>query len=144
MANGISLSTAETITSAAIAKAGELGLKPLTVAVLDAGGHTIILKRQDGASNLRPEIATGKANGALAVGTGTRWLNANAETRPHFVNALNGVAGGNIVPVPGGVLVKNEAGETLGAVGITGDTSENDETCAVAGIEMVGLIPDCG
>ncbi|MCR9057634.1 MAG: heme-binding protein, partial [Rhodobacteraceae bacterium] len=82
MANGISLSTAETITSAAFAKAAELGLKPLTVVVLDAGGHTIILKRQDGSSNLRPEIATGKANGALAVGTGTRWLNANAETRP--------------------------------------------------------------
>ncbi|MET1416111.1 heme-binding protein [Roseibium sp. HPY-6] len=144
MANGISLSTAETITSAAFAKAAELGLKPLTVVVLDAGGHTIILKRQDGSSNLRPEIATGKANGALAVGTGTRWLNANAETRPHFVNALNGVAGGNIVPVPGGVLVRNEAGETVGAVGITGDTSENDEACAVAGIETVGLVPDCG
>ncbi|WP_281926796.1 GlcG/HbpS family heme-binding protein [Roseibium album] len=144
MANGISLSTAETITSAAFAKAAELGLKPLTVVVLDAGGQTIILKRQDGSSNLRPEIATGKANGALAVGTGTRWLNANAETRPHFVNALNGVAGGNIIPVPGGVLVRNEAGDTLGAVGITGDTSENDETCAVAGIETVGLIPDCG
>ncbi|WP_434054715.1 MAG: heme-binding protein [Roseibium sp.] len=144
MANGISLSTAETITSAAFAKAAELGLKPLTVVVLDAGGHTVILKRQDGSSNLRPQIATGKANGALAVGTGTRWLNANAETRPHFVNALNGVAGGNIIPVPGGVLVRNDAGETLGAVGITGDTSENDEACAVAGIETAGLVADCG
>lgn len=144
MANGISLSTAETITSAAFAKAAELGLKPLTVVVLDAGGHTVTLKRQDGSSNLRPQIATGKANGALAVGTGTRWLNANAETRPHFVNALNGAAGGNIIPVPGGVLVRNEAGETLGAVGITGDTSENDEACAVAGIETAGLVADCG
>ncbi|WP_306142202.1 heme-binding protein [Roseibium sp. MMSF_3412] len=144
MANGISLSTAETITSAAFAKAAELGLKPLTVVVLDAGGHTVTLKRQDGSSNLRPQIATGKANGALAVGTGTRWLNANAETRPHFVNALNGVAGGNIIPVPGGVLVRNDAGETLGAVGITGDTSENDEACAVAGIETAGLVADCG
>ena len=144
MANGISLSTAETITSAAFAKAAELGLKPLTVGVLDAGGHTVILKRQDGSSNLRPQIATGKANGALAVGTGTRWLNANAETRPHFVNALNGVAGGNIIPVPGGVLVRNGAGETVGAVGITGDTSENDEACAVAGIETAGLVADCG
>ena len=144
MANGISLSTAETITSAAFAKAAELGLKPLTVDVLDAGGHTVILKRQDGSSNLRPQIATGKANGALAVGTGTRWLNANAETRPHFVNALNGVAGGNIIPVPGGVLVRNGAGETVGAVGITGDTSENDEACAVAGIETAGLVADCG
>ncbi|MEM8703813.1 MAG: heme-binding protein [Pseudomonadota bacterium] len=144
MANGISLSTAETITSAAFAKAAELGLKPLTVVVLDAGGHTVTLKRQDGSSNLRPQIATGKANGALAVGTGTRWLNANAETRPHFVNALNGVAGGNIIPVPGGVLVRNGAGDTVGAVGITGDTSENDEACAVAGIETAGLVADCG
>ncbi|MCV0427646.1 MAG: heme-binding protein [Roseibium sp.] len=140
----LTLSTAETITSAAFEKAAELNLKPLTVAVLDAGGHTMLLKRQDGSSIMRPQIATGKAVGALAVGTGTRWLNANAETRPHFVNALNGVSGGVIVPVPGGVLIKDETGETLGAVGITGDTSENDETCAVAGIEAVELVADCG
>lgn len=140
----LTLSTAETITSNALEKAAELGLKPLTVAVLDAGGHTIVLKRQDGSSIMRPQIASGKAIGALAVGTGTRWLNANAETRPHFVNALNGVSGGAIVPVPGGVLIKGEDGETLGAVGITGDTSDNDEACAVAGVEAVGLIADCG
>lgn len=144
MANGISLSTAETISSAAFAKAAELGLKPLTVAVLDAGGHTVLLKRQDGSSNLRPQVAFGKANGALAVGTGTRWLNANAESRPHFINALNGAAGGTIIPVPGGVLVKGPEGETLGAVGITGDTSDNDEACAIAGIEAAGLTPDAG
>lgn len=140
----LTLSTAETITSAAFEKASELKLKPLTVAVLDAGGHTIVLKRQDGSSIMRPQIATGKAVGALAVGTGTRWLNANAESRPHFVNALNGVSGGAIVPVPGGVLIKDEDGETLGAVGITGDTSDNDEACAVAGVEAAGLIADCG
>jgi uncharacterized protein GlcG (DUF336 family) len=140
----LTLSTAETITSNALDKAASLGLKPLTVAVLDAGGHTTLLKRQDGSSIMRPQIASGKAIGALAVGTGTRWLNANAETRPHFVNALNGVSGGAIVPVPGGVLIKNEDGETLGAVGITGDTSDNDEACAVAGIEAAGLIGDCG
>jgi uncharacterized protein GlcG (DUF336 family) len=140
----LTLSTAETITSNALDKAASLGLKPLTVAVLDAGGHTTLLKRQDGSSIMRPQIASGKAIGALAVGTGTRWLNANAETRPHFVNALNGVSGGAIVPVPGGVLIKDEDGETLGAVGITGDTSDNDEACAVAGIEAVGLIADCG
>ncbi|MDN3721129.1 heme-binding protein [Roseibium salinum] len=125
-------------------KAAELNLKPLTVAVLDAGGHTVLLKRQDGSSIMRPQIASGKAIGALAVGTGTRWLNANAETRPHFVNALNGVSGGAIVPVPGGVLIRSEKGETLGAVGITGDTSDNDEACAVAGIEAAGLVADCG
>lgn len=140
----LTLSTAETITSAALEKAAELTLKPLTVAVLDAGGHTVLLKRQDGSSIMRPQIASGKAIGALAVGTGTRWLNANAESRPHFVNALNGVSGGAIVPVPGGVLIKDGAGETLGAVGITGDTSDNDEACAVAGIEAAGLVADCG
>ncbi|WP_299818030.1 heme-binding protein [uncultured Roseibium sp.] len=140
----LTLSIAETITSAAFEKAAELKLKPLTVAVLDAGGHTIVVKRQDGSSIMRPQIATGKAIGALAVGTGTRWLNANAESRPHFVNALNGVSGGAIVPVPGGVLIRNAEGETLGAVGITGDSSDNDEACAVAGIEAVNLVSDCG
>lgn len=140
----LTLSTAEIITSAAFEKAADLKLKPLTVAVLDAGGHTVLLKRQDGSSIMRPQIATGKAIGALAVGTGTRWLNANAESRPHFVNALNGVSGGAIVPVPGGVLVKDADGETVGAVGITGDTSDNDEACAVAGIDAAGLVADCG
>lgn len=144
MTIGISLSTAETITSAALEKAAELNLKPLTVAVLDAGGHAVLLKRQDGSSIMRPQIATGKAVGALAVGTGTRWLNANAADRPHFVNALNGVSGGAIVPVPGGVLIRGADGQTLGAVGITGDTSDNDEACAVAGIEAAGLTADCG
>lgn len=144
MATGISLSTAETIIDAAYEKAAELKLKPLTVAVLDAGGHAVALKRQDGSSIMRPQIATGKAIGALAVGTGTRWLNANAETRPHFINALNGASGGAIIPVPGGVLIRNANGETLGAVGITGDTSDNDEACAVAGIEAAGFQADCG
>ncbi|QFT29350.1 hypothetical protein FIV00_02515 [Labrenzia sp. THAF82] len=144
MTLGMTLSTAEAITSAALEKAVELKLKPLTVAILDAGGHAVLVKRQDGSSIMRPQIATGKAIGALAVGTGTRWLNANAESRPHFVNALNGVSGGAIVPVPGGVLIKGESGETLGAVGITGDTSDNDEACAVAGIVAAGLVADCG
>ena len=140
----LTLSTAETIISAAFEKAAELNLKPLTVAVLDAGGHAILLKRQDGSSIMRPQIATGKAIGALAVGTGTRWLNANAESRLHFVNALNGVSGGAIVPVPGGVLVKNDEGETLGAVGITGDTSDIDEQCALGALESLGLKADPG
>jgi len=140
----LTLTTAQTIISSAFEKAASLGLKPLTVAVLDAGGHTVALARQDGSSIMRPQIATGKAIGALSVGVGSRWLNANAETRPHFVQALNGVSGGTIVPVPGGVLAKNEEGEILGAVGITGDTSDNDEAAAVAGIEAVGLTADCG
>lgn len=140
----LTLLNAQNIISSALEKAEQLELKPLTVAVLDAGGHTIALARQDGSSILRPQIATGKAIGALSVGTGTRWLQANAETRPHFVQALNGASGGAIIPVPGGVLVKDADGETLGAVGVTGDTSDNDEAAAVAGIEAIGLTPDCG
>ena len=140
----LTLSMAQNIILSAFEKAESLKLKPLTVAVLDAGGHTIALARQDGSSIMRPQIASGKAYGALAVGTGTRWLNANAESRPHFVQALNGVSGGAIVPVPGGVLVKDQEGEVLGAVGITGDTSDNDEAAAVAGVEAIGLSADCG
>ncbi|ADZ68639.1 GlcG/HbpS family heme-binding protein [Polymorphum gilvum] len=140
----LTLSMAQTMVSAALAKAADLGLKPLTVAVMDAGGHLVALARQDGSSIMRPQIASGKAFGALAMGTGTRWLNANAETRPHFVQALNGVAGGAIVPVAGGVLVKSAGGEVLGAIGVTGDSSDNDEICALAGIAAVGLVGDCG
>lgn len=140
----MTLETAQTILARAFEKAAELGLKPLTVAVLDAGGHVTAMARQDGSSNLRPQIAAGKAIGALAMGTGTRWLDANAQTRPHFVQALNGASGGAIVPVAGGVLVRDAAGETVGAVGVTGDTSDNDEACALAGIEAAGLVGDCG
>ena len=101
--------------------------------------------RQDGSSIMRPRIATGKAYGAVAVGAGSRWLDANAQTRPHFMQALNGAAGGGIVPVPGGVLIRDgEGGEILGAVGITGDTSDNDEACAIAGIQAAGLQADGG
>lgn len=141
----LTLSAAEKIVDTALAKGAELGLKPLTVAVLDAGGHLVALKRQDGSSILRPQVASGKAYGAIAVGAGSRWLDENAKTRPHFVQALNGVAGGAIVPVPGGVLIRaGDGGEILGAVGISGDTSDNDEACAVAGIEAAGFSADRG
>ena len=141
----LTLSSAEKIVDMALAKGADLGLKPLTAAVLDAGGHLVALKRQDGSSILRPQVASGKAYGAIAVGAGSRWLDENAKTRPHFVQALNGVAGGAIVPVPGGVLIRaGEGGEILGAVGISGDTSDNDEACAVAGIEAAGFGADRG
>lgn len=141
----LTLSVSERIIKAAFDKGAELGLKPLTVAVLDAGGHLVALMRQDGSSIMRPQIATGKAYGAVAVGAGSRWLDANAQTRPHFVQALNGAAGGGIVPVPGGVLIRDgDGGEILGAVGITGDTSDNDEACAIAGIQAAGLQADGG
>lgn len=92
---------------------------------------------------LRFEIAFGKAYGALAVGFGSRWLDLAARDRPHFIAGLNSVSGGQIVPVPGGVLVKDSNGSLLGAVGITGDTSDNDEPTAVAAIHSSGLTPVC-
>lgn len=135
----LKLDIANAIIAAAFAKAADLGLKPLSVAVLDAGGHVKAFQKQDGSSLMRFEIAVGKAFGALAVGAGSRWLNAAGIERPHFVQALTVASGGKIVPVPGGVLIL-EDGEILGAVGISGDTSDNDEACAVSGIESAGLV----
>ncbi|TDW16903.1 heme-degrading protein [Rhizobium azibense] len=89
---------------------------------------------------LRFDIAFGKAYGALAVGFGSRWLDKASAERPHFVAGLNAVSGGRIVPVPGGVLVRDANGALLGAVGITGDTSDNDEAVAIAAVEAVGLV----
>jgi uncharacterized protein GlcG (DUF336 family) len=140
----LSLSQANQIIEAALAKGVELNLNPLTIAVLDAGGHLKAFARQDDSSIMRPQIAQGKAYGALAVGFGTRWLNAAAQERPHFVQALNGASGGTIVPVPGGVLIQDENGKTLGAVGVTGDSSDNDEAAALAGIDVVGLKANTG
>ena len=121
------------------------GLKPLTVAVLDQGGYLIALAREDGTSNLRPDIAQGKARGAVAMGLGSRALFKRAQTEPFFIQAMNGLAGGSLVPVAGGVLIRQEgAGPILGAVGITGDTSDNDEACAIAAIERLGLKADGG
>lgn len=140
----LTLAKSNRIITVALARARELGLKPLGVAVLDAGGHLVAFQRQDGASFMRPEIAGGKAYGALAVGAGSRFLNAAALDRPHFVNALAAASGGKVVPVAGGVLVRARNGEIIGAVGISGDTSDNDEACAIAGIEAVGFVADGG
>ncbi len=140
----VTLDIANRMIEAALSKGRELGLKPLSVAVLDAGGHLIAFQKQDGSSMLRFEIAFGKAYGGLAVGSGSRWLNAAAAERIHFVQALSGISGGKIVPVPGGVLISGEAGETLGAVGISGDTSDNDEICAAHAVRQVGLVADRG
>jgi uncharacterized protein GlcG (DUF336 family) len=138
----LSLATANTIIAAALAEGARLKLKPLTVAVLDAGGHVIALQRQDGASNLRPQVATAKAAGALALGVSSRQIGVMAQERPTFVSAvatLGAAAAMGIVPAAGGVLIKDAGGQVLGAVGITGDTSDNDELCAVAGVNAVQL-----
>ena len=136
----LTLDTARTILDAAFAKAADLKLKPIAVAVLDAGGHLKAFAAQDGTSILRPQIAHGKAYGALCVGSGSRALLTRAEQQPFFVGAINTLAGGALVPVPGGVLIRDADGTLLGAVGITGDTSDNDEAAAIAGIEAAGLV----
>ncbi len=139
----LSLETAQKIISVALEKGKELNLNPLTVVVLDAGGHMKAMAREDGTSTLRPEIAKGKAYGAIAMGLGSRAIFKRAQEQPYFIQAMNHLADGHLVPVPGGVLIR-ENGAIVGAVGVTGDTSDNDEICAVAGIEAVSFSADCG
>ena len=143
-ANGLTLQQAEAIVAAARAKGRELTLQPLTVVVLDAGGQVKMVQREDGSSLLRPEIALGKAYGALAMGLGGRELARRAQSMQGFMNALSDIAGGRAVPVQGGVLCCDAGGTVLGAVGISGDVSAQDEVCAVAGIQAAGLRPDTG
>jgi uncharacterized protein GlcG (DUF336 family) len=141
----ITLEQADLIITVALAKARELNLRPLTVAVLDSGGHAISLKREDGASILRPQIAHGKAWGAIGMGLPGRLLHERSQRQPEFYTALSAASGGNLVPMPGGVLVRDTPkGRILGAVGISGDTGDNDEVCAVAGIQAAGLLADSG
>ena len=139
----LTLETARTIVDAARAKGRELGLNPLTVTVLDAAGATLLLEREDGSSPIRPKVAHGKAHGAVQLGMGSRGLFKRAQEQAYFIQAMNALCEGALVPVPGGVLVR-EGRTIVGAVGITGDTSDNDETCAIAGIEAAGLTADAG
>lgn len=144
---GLTLDHASTIVDAALAEGRMLKLAPLTVVVLDAGGHMVALKREDGSGILRVEIAAGKAWGALGVGAGSRMLAdrvASGVGGAAFVNAIAAASGGRVVPVPGGVLIRGAGGETLGAVGISGDLSDNDEKSALAGIKAAGLTADTG
>lgn len=135
----ISLDQANRLIAAALAKGHELGLKPLTVVVMDAGGHPIAMQRQDGASTMRPQIACGKAGGALALGLSSRKIGDMAAERPSFVASLGPIAPHGLIPAAGGVIVIGDDGHPIGAVGITGDTSDNDEACALAGIAAAGL-----
>lgn len=144
MSHSISLAQADAIADRALQAGREHNFQPLTVAVLDAGGHIKVLKRGDGSSLLRPEIAIGKAWGALGMGFGGRELARRAEKMPAFFTALNAMSDGRMVPVPGGALIRNAAGTIVGAVGISGDTSDNDEVCLVVGVESQGLVADTG
>jgi len=138
------LEQADLIADKALQKGRELKFAPLTVVVLDAGGQIKVLKREDNASLLRPEIALGKAWGVLGMGFGGRELARRAELMPMFFTALNAMSGGRMVPVAGGVLIRNRESQVIGSIGITGDTSDNDEICAVYGIEAAGLMADTG
>ncbi len=135
----ISLNKARTIVRKSIAKGRELELKPLSVIVLDAGGNVKAFEREDGASPGRFSIAHGKAYGSVMLGIAGTAQMARAEQQHYFMTAVNGLFGGQVVPVPGGVLVRDKRGAVIGAVGVTGDTSENDAIAAIAGIEAAGL-----
>ncbi|MDQ1902169.1 heme-binding protein [Paracoccus sp. WLY502] len=139
----LTLSLAQELAERCLQRARELDLKPLTVAVLDAAGNLKVLLRQDGTSFLRPDIAQGKARGAIGMGLGSRALYKRAQEQPYFIQAMNSIAGGSLVPVPGGVLIRKD-GVLIGAIGITGDSSDNDEACAVHAIEALGLTADPG
>ncbi len=138
------LSTAQKILEAALGYASEQGFKPMAAGVIDSRGALKAFAAQDGTSLKRGEIALGKANGAIALGMGSRALMKRAEQQGYFIAAATSAIGGSLVPVPGGVLIKDDAGGLLGAVGISGDTSDNDEAAAIAGIKAAGLIPDAG
>jgi uncharacterized protein GlcG (DUF336 family) len=140
----LTLDLARTIISGARAAGRENGMKPLSVVVLDKGAHVTAFEREDGSSNKRFEIAFGKANGALALGMGSRAIMARAEAQAYFVAAATSAIGGSLIPVPGGVLIVDETGATIGAVGISGDSSDNDEKAAIAGIQAAGLTPNAG
>ena len=144
---GITLQQATTIVEAALRKGRETGCAPLAVAVLDDGGHLKAFAREDGAGIIRPQIAVGKAWGALGMGFGSRALARRVAEQPQqqsFFVALNAMSEGRVVPAPGGVLIRDAVGAVIGAVGISGDVSDKDEACAVAGIAAAHLVGDTG
>ena len=140
----VNLEAASIIVDQALARGRALNLKPLAVAVLDPRGCLKAYKAEDGTSLMRLDIAFGKAWGTLGMGFGNREIERRSENAPQFFNALQAMTGGRIVPAQGGVLIRNAAGMIVGAVGISGDTSDKDEICAVHGITAAGLRPDTG
>jgi len=140
----LTLDIARKILDAALAKVTEMKLKPMAITVLDARGCVKASLAQDGTSLMRNEIAFGKAYGALSLGIGSRAIFQRAQEQPYFVDAISTMTKGAMIPVPGGVLILDTSGALLGAVGISGDTSDNDEIAAVAGIEAAGLKANAG
>jgi uncharacterized protein GlcG (DUF336 family) len=138
----ITLEQAEEVAAATLAHGRSVGAAPLTVAVLDAGGHLVVLKREDGSGILRPQIACAKAWSALGMGFSSRELGRRAEAQPVFFAALASVADGRFAPAAGGLLVRDADGRLLGGVGVSGDVSDVDEVCALAGVAATGLRSD--
>jgi uncharacterized protein GlcG (DUF336 family) len=140
----ITLTQASTIVDAALKKGRDNNLAPLTVAVLDAGGHLVAFKREDKSGILRFDIAFGKAWGALGMGLGSRMLASRAAKTPQFFTMLAAASGGRMITNPGGVLIRDNENNVVGACGISGDASDKDEMCAISGIEAAGLKADPG
>jgi uncharacterized protein GlcG (DUF336 family) len=140
----LSLTQSSDIVDAALSKARELGLRPLAITVLDPGGHPVVVKREDGAGILRPQIAHAKAWGCLGTGAGGAAGARHATRDPAFFAALAAISEGRIASSRGGVLIRDAEGNLLGSIGVSGDRPENDEACAVAGVESVGLVADAG
>ncbi len=138
------LAAARALVESALAHAHSKRLNPLAIVVLDARGAVKLAVAEDGTSLKRAEVAMGKAHGAIAMGLGSRTLFTRSQTQPSFIAAVTHAVGGLLVPVPGGVLVRSTEGELLGAVGISGDTSDNDEEAALTGIAAIGLVGDPG
>ena len=136
----LTLKKANQIINGALATARHLNLAPLTVVVLDQNGFLKAMQREDGATNLKQDIATAKAWGAVNMGMSSRSLAIVAEQRPAFMNALVDIAKGKVMPVPGGVLIRDEDNQIIGSVGISGDVSDQDERSAIAGIKEAGFI----
>jgi uncharacterized protein GlcG (DUF336 family) len=138
----ITLATANKIADEVLSQSRVLKLNPMVVIVLDAGGQVVVYKREDNSALLRFEVAYGKAFGSLGMGRPSRAFGQMATERPHFVNSLVGASGGRLIPVAGGVLIRNSEKRIIGAVGTSGDTSDNDELVAIKAIKSVGLISD--
>lgn len=140
----VTLAQACIVVDVALKKARELKQLPQTIVVLDTGGHIVCAKREDGSGIIRFEVAVGKAYGALGMGWGSRTMMERAAQNPNFIASIVVASGGRLVPNPGGVLIRDADNQLLGAIGISGDTADNDEIIAVAGIEAAGLKADPG
>ncbi len=138
----LTLAKAQTVIAAALQASRDKSLAPMSVAVLDARGVLKAFAAEEGTALRRAEIAIGKAHGALAMGVGSRTLGKRAEERPHFIAAVTHAVGGSMIPVAGGVLIRGADNSLIGAVGVTGDTSDNDEAVALAGLAAAGLTAD--